>query len=129
VETSAKLQYWMKIKMLRRWKFESYQKEQRAVTILAVSLLGGLSPTYTIVVWGNGGFGPTSHGHASAPNKKMQSALSKHLPLVVGSEYRSSKTSACHHGNVNTKKTVSGRRHTVVSCLACKTMLGRMQLM
>jgi hypothetical protein len=24
---------------------------------------------------------------------------------------------------------VSGRRHTVVSCLACKTMLGRMQLM
>jgi hypothetical protein len=32
--------------------------------------------------------------HDSAPNKKLQALLSKHLPRVIGSEYHSSKTSA-----------------------------------
>ena len=113
--------------MPRRWKFQAYQKEQHAVTKLVTSLLGGLNPVDTIVVWGNGGFGPTSQGHASAPNKKMQSLLAKHVPLVVGSEHRSSITSACHHGTVVpiSNKRCPGRRYTVVKCLVCCTILSR----
>jgi hypothetical protein len=116
----------MQVKAIRRWKFAVYQKEQRAVQKLATSLLGGLRPSNTIIVWGNGGFGPTSHGHASAPNKKMQSLLSKYIPLVVGSEYRSSKTSACHHGELQelspAKKTT---RCAMMKCKACHTVLSR----
>ena len=36
----------------------------------------------------------------SAPNKKLQSALARYLPLVVATEYNSSKTSTCHHCTV-----------------------------
>ena len=111
--------------MTRRWKFEAYQKEQRAVTKLATSQLGGLSAADTIIVWGNGGFGPTSHGHASAPNKKMQAQLARHVAIVVGSEYRSSKTSSCHHAEISAFPSHDGKRHTVVACRACHTMLGR----
>ena len=127
IETAPNMQKWMRIKMPRRWKFEAYQKEQRAVTKLVSSLLGGFKPSNTIVVWGNGGFGPTSHGHASAPNKKMQLALSKHIPLVLGSEYRSSVTSACHHGLVKKifGKNKCRRRYAIVKCKKCCRMLSR----
>jgi hypothetical protein len=56
----------MQARCPRRWKFESYSQEQHAVEKLSTALLGGLSPSNTLIVWGNGGFGPTSHGHASA---------------------------------------------------------------
>ena len=52
----------MQVKTPRRWRFTVYQKEQRAVKKLATSLLGGLWPSNTIIVWGNGGVGPTSRG-------------------------------------------------------------------
>jgi hypothetical protein len=124
--TAPDMQRWMQTKMPRRWKFESYQKEQRAIKKLATSLLGGLSSDNTLLVWGNGGFGPTSCGHASAPNKKMQRLLSSYIPVTVGSEYRSSVTSACHHGKVVARKDKSRPgRHTVVTCIACNVMLGR----
>ena len=42
LETASDVQSWMQIKMIRRWKFESYQKEQRVITKLATSLFGGL---------------------------------------------------------------------------------------
>jgi hypothetical protein len=128
IKTSVSMQTWMKVKMTRRWKFQAYQKEQRAVTKLVTSLLGGLNAADTIVVWGNGGFGPTSQGHAPAPNKKLQSQLAKHVPVVVGSEHRSSITSACHHGTIvpiSNKRCPGHRRHTVVKCSACCTMLSR----
>jgi hypothetical protein len=85
-----------------------------------------ISRTETLVVWGNGGFGPTSRGHDSAPNKKMQKALSLHMPLVIGSEYLSSKTSCCHHCDVKKLK-IKGQktRNSVVQCISCKTLLGR----
>ena len=128
-ETAPIMQEWMQIKILRRWKFEAYQKEQRAVTKLVTSILGGLLPSNTLIVWGNGGFGPTSKGHASAPNKKLQNLLAKHIPLVVGSEYRppaSSITSACHHAEVKPiSRTDNPRRHTVVKCESCSTVLSR----
>jgi hypothetical protein len=116
----------MKVKCNRRWKFESYQKEQRAVQQLSTDLLGGLSPMDTLVVWGNGGFGPTSKGHDAAPNQKMQKALARHIPLVIGSEYRSSQTSCCHHCLVTGLKSLGQKtRSVVVQCQACKTLLGR----
>jgi hypothetical protein len=95
IATAPALQRRMQARCPRRWKFESYSQEQRAVEKLSTDLLGGLCNT--LIVWGNGGFGPTSHGHASAPNKKLQNKLAKRCPLVVGSEYRSTKTSCCHH--------------------------------
>jgi hypothetical protein len=55
----------MKVKCNRRWKFESYQKEQRAVQQLSPDLLGGLSPTDTLVVWGNGYSGASLQGTVS----------------------------------------------------------------
>ena len=128
IQTAPSMQAWMKIKMIRRWKFDAYQKEQRAVTKLVTSLLGGLRPSNTLIVWGNGGFGPTSRGHASAPNKKLQSLLAHHIPLAIGSEFRSSITSACHHGNVNPISCERRlRRHTVVQCQGTRLYRMRMQ--
>ena len=113
--------------MSRRWKFQAYQKEQRAVTKLVMFVFGSIESCRHDRCVGQRGFGPTSQGHASAPNKKMQSLLAKHVPLVVGSEHRSSITSACHHGTVVpiSNKRCPGRRHTVVKCPACCTTLSR----
>jgi hypothetical protein len=99
---------------------------ERATCGFLTGLLGGLSPTDTLIVWGNGGFGPTSKGHDSAPNQKLQKALSQHVPLVVGSEYRSSKTSCCHHCPVENVRWPNQRtRSSIVKCTACNRMLGR----
>jgi hypothetical protein len=87
----------MRIKCTSRWKFETYQKEQRAVKKLNADLLGGMSPTNTLVVWENGGFGPTSKGHDSAPNKRLRYLLSRYMPIVMGTEYKTSKLSCCCH--------------------------------
>jgi hypothetical protein len=61
----------VKAKAPSRWKFECYQKEQLAAHQLSKDLLLGCTGP-SIVVWGNGGFGPTSRGHASAPNKRLR---------------------------------------------------------
>jgi hypothetical protein len=116
----------MEAKVCRRWKFEAYQKEQRAVEKLSTALLAGLPSRDTLVIWGNGGFGPTSHGHASAPNRKLQLALARKLSVVVVSEFRSSKTSTCHHCGVK-PVTLPGRkqRPTVLKCLNCSTLHSR----
>jgi hypothetical protein len=126
IETTPKRKELMEVTCNRRWKFQSYQKEQRAVEKLSTDLLGGLSPSETLIVWGNGGFGPTSKGHESAPNKKMQKALARHVSLVIGSEYRSTQTSCCHHCSVKAlKHEGQNTRAVVVQCGSCKTLLGR----
>jgi len=43
------------------------------------------------LVWGSGGFGPTSRGWASAPNKKLQSGLQKFFPIISSTEFRTSR--------------------------------------
>jgi hypothetical protein len=75
IATAPAFQRRMKARCPRRWKFESYSKEQRAVEKLSTDLLGGLSPSNTLIVWGNGGFGPTSHGHASASSVETETQL------------------------------------------------------
>jgi putative hemolysin len=126
LRTAQQLVPLLTIKSPRRWKFEIYQKEQHAVKKLSVALLDGLAPNNTLVVWGNGGFGPTSKGHASAPNQKLQKQLARYVPLVVGSEYRSSKTSSCHLAEVNCLKIAGQRtRVTTLQCRTCNRCLSR----
>jgi hypothetical protein len=89
-----------------------------------------MDPARTLVVWGDGGFGPTSRGHAAAPNKKMQALLVHHgCALVTSSEYRSSKRSSCCHAALTGLRTqahkVRGTRVTVHQCCACHHLVGR----
>jgi hypothetical protein len=116
----------MRVKCTSRWKFEIYQKEQRSIQKLANDLLGGMSRTDTVVVWGNGGFGPTSKGHDSAPNKRLRKLLSRYLPIVTGTEYNTSKLSCCCHvESVKLKTKTYKKRGTVVKCGKCSNLLGR----
>ena len=85
-----------------------------------------MSPTNTIVAWGNGSFGSTSNGHDSAPNKTLRHMLSRFIPIVMNTEYNTSKLSCCHHMKA-TKLSTSGytRRGAVLKCKGCSTILGR----
>jgi hypothetical protein len=112
----------VKAKAPSRWKFECYQKEQLAAHQLSKDLLLGCTGP-SIVVWGNGGFGPTSHGHASAPNKRLRRLLSKFMPVILSSEYCSSQRSACCHSPLANRP--SPKRVTVKQCTTCKTLLSR----
>jgi hypothetical protein len=112
----------VKAKAPSRWKFECYQKEQLATHQLSKDLLSGCTGP-SIVVWGNGGFGPTSHGHASAPNKRLRRLLSKYVPVILSSEYRSSQRSACCRSHLTNRP--SHKRVTVKQCTTCKTRLSR----
>ena len=78
----------MKLKCKRRWGF-AYRQEQRAHK-LAAAVLDGVE-TNVIVAWGNGSFGPTSKGHASAPNKALRRSLSRFFPIVLVDEHNTSK--------------------------------------
>jgi hypothetical protein len=126
IQTAPVMQKRMETKICRRRKFEAYQKEQRAVKKPSTDLLDGMSANDTLVVWGNGGFGPTSRGHASAPFRKLHLALSRYLPVVVASEFRSSQTSTCHHCCVKpVKRQDQKKRATVLKCLGCSTLHSR----
>jgi hypothetical protein len=107
----------MQIKRTSRWKFETYMREHRAVKKLANDLLGGMSPTSTLVVWGAGGFSPSSKGHASASNKRLRHLLSRYMPIVMGTEYNTTKLSCCCHAEMTklAKKDYK-KRATVLRC-------------
>ena len=78
LQTLDAMKVYVQAKAPRRWKFECYQKEQLAVYKLSKDLFSGCTGP-SILVWGNGGFGPTSRGHASAPNKGLRRQLSKYV--------------------------------------------------
>ena len=100
LETMDTMKRLVRSKAPSRWKFESaslrtivrYRKEQLATHQLSKAILSGCTGP-SLIVWGNGGFGPTSHGHASAPNKRLRRLLSKYAPVILSSEYRSSRRS------------------------------------
>jgi hypothetical protein len=96
--------------------------KQLAAHQLNKDLLSGCTVP-SLVVWGNGGFGPTSRGHASAPNKRLRRLLSKYVPVILSSEYRSSQRSACCHALL--KNRPSPKRVTVKQCVSCNTLLSR----
>ena len=80
----------------------------------------------TIIVWGAGSFGPTSRGHASAPNKRLQTLLARRFPIVLCSEYGTSKHSCCCHEHTAGLRTPGYmRRSTVLQCGKYRTLLSR----
>ena len=118
----------MSLKCTRRWKFEVYQKEQRTAKKTATDLLGDLPPSETLVLWGSGGFSPTSKGHASAPNLKLRKLLNRHLihPIVLACEYGSSKTSCCCHEALEPVRfRKQNTRTSVLKCSRCRVLLSR----
>ena len=128
LESSFKFIEIMSLRNKRRWKMEAYSTEQRAVEKLSTQLLEHASPQ-VIVVWGNGGFPPTSKGHASAPNKKLRRCLSRKMPILVVSEHNTSKRACCCTRAPldldNCRRSSYKRRTTVKKCPRCKTLLGR----
>ena len=115
------MQEMMQIKAPRRWKFEAYTKEHRAVKTLTTDLLGGLRPYNTIIV---------SYGETGIwPQWKRTRTCSKQevtVPLVQTSSFchwiekglvydqrmsprTSSKAFACDTNN--------SLRHDAVQCL------------
>ena len=125
--TSAKFIEVMKSRNNRRWKFEAYQKEQRAVHKLVADVLDGVDSKENVVVaWGNGSFGPTSRGHDSAPNKKLRRSLSHYVPIVLIDEYNTSKKSCCCKSDCTELRTKGYmRRATVMQCVDCRCILSR----
>ena len=87
-----------------------------------------------VLVWGNGSFGPTSRGHAAAPNKSLRKQLSAHFPIVLCSEYRTSKVCGgpdCA-GQLKYDWTLRGKNptrkwpiHGRSRCTTCHTMWAR----
>ena len=76
-------------------RFATYQAQQRAFHKVALDLAGSKPLSQCFLIWGDGGFGPTSKGHDSAPNKKLYCALSQYMPVVISSEWGTSKYSFC----------------------------------
>jgi hypothetical protein len=77
----------------QKLRFRVFQKQQRMYHTIAQELCGDEKPSDCIVLWGNGSFGPTLKGHASAPNKKLRQKLGLDERLV--DEYNTSKSTAC----------------------------------
>ena len=102
-------------------------KGQRAVKKLATVILEGIYDKKNVVVaWGNGSFGPTSRGHASAPNKALRKSLAPFVRIVLVDEYNTSKKACCCKGNVVPLKSGSyKKRATVVQCSECSCILSR----
>ena len=96
IKTSNAFKQIMQFKNRRRWKFESYQKGQRAVHKLAADVLNGIENKKDVIVaWGDGSFKPTSSGHASAPNKKLMLSLASFMTIVLVDEHGTTKNSCC----------------------------------
>jgi hypothetical protein len=89
---------WNEISMhkYQKLRFATFQKHQRVLRSIPRELCGGRKPSDCVVLWGNGSFGPTLRGHASAPNKMLVKACKEAGIDVRGvDEYKTSKTTAC----------------------------------
>ena len=79
-------------------RFATHQKQQRAFATIAKQLTNNRPPSTYVVLWGAGSFGPTSRGHASAPNKLLRHELRHHgLDIRLVDERYTSKYTACCH--------------------------------
>ena len=77
-------------------RFEAFRRQQVGLERLRQRFQSHVPPgKKLILVWGNGGFGPTSKGHESSPNKGLRRSLSRFFPIIMSSEYLSSKRSPC----------------------------------
>jgi hypothetical protein len=80
---------------LRRFTFtrRSYRKIAAQIRVAVQKLTRRMRRIKgkIVLVWGAGSFGPTSRGHASAPNKKLREGLRAFFPIVMCSEYKTSQ--------------------------------------
>ena len=77
-----------------RSKQSCYRKIARQIREAVHTVTGGHLDDLIgkiVLVWGNGSFGPTSRGHASAPNKGMRRGLLPFFPIIICSEYFTSQ--------------------------------------
>ena len=87
-------------------RFATHQKQQRVFVTIAKQLTNNRPPSTYVVLWGAGNFGPTSRGHASAPNKLMRRELAHHGVKIrmVNEDYTSQYTACCHVRSQNSKQ-------------------------
>jgi hypothetical protein len=79
----------------RKLRFATFQKKQRAFHTIAEELCDGRVDS-CVILWGNGSFGPTSRGHASAPNKLLRRKLADHdVEIHLVDERNTSKYTGC----------------------------------
>lgn len=77
-------------------RFRVLQSKSRAHDHIARVLVK--SDQETVVLWGNGSIGPTSKGHASAPNIGLRRELTQRgVKIVLVDEYLSTKRTGCCH--------------------------------
>jgi hypothetical protein len=81
----------------RKIKFQVFQATQRAYCTIANDLCQK-DIKNSVVLWGDGSFGPTLQGHASAPNKKLREELRhRGVQIHLANEYLTSRRTACCH--------------------------------
>jgi len=97
------LQRAIDLPLLRLNALFRFRDTQRSYKKIAVELrhavqvmVGGPFAGEIVLVWGNGGFGPTSRGHRAAPNKKMRRGLSPFFPRFISSEHKSTQKCGAH---------------------------------
>ena len=78
-----------------------------------------------ILVWGDGTFSPSTKGHASAPNKRLQRLLSKHIPIVTSSEYKTSQMSPCCGVRLRELQSPGRKRVVLKVCPSCQVQWNR----
>ena len=109
---------------------EQYSQEQRAVEKLSTQLLGNVSGP-VLLAWGNGKFGPSGKGHASAPNAKLRHMISRRVPIVLVNEnFTSQRASCCTEDPICLKHCRSQgyrRRTTVMKCPSCGILFFRLR--
>ena len=132
MNTAVTFQRPMSTKARRRWRFELYQTGQRAAEKLVTDLLDGVSDrSKAVLAWGNGSFGPTSRGHASAPNKSLRKMFARHVAIVLVDEHLTSKRCSCCNSKVTgLRRSQNGesgkkKRYTVLRCDMCGGLWGR----
>ena len=89
---------WQEVLQLkyRKLRFDVFQRQQQAVVQVTKELCGSRRPESCVVLWGAGSFGPTSKGHAAAPNKLLRRKVADNgLEIRLVDEYRTSQRTAC----------------------------------
>jgi hypothetical protein len=92
--TSATMVKRMRLTAPRRNRLDKHSNELQAAKKVAEEFLALCKET-VLLVWGDGNFSPSTRGHAPAPNKRLQRLLSKYIPIVTSSEYKTSQMSPC----------------------------------
>ena len=94
-------QLWEEVSQAKyqKLRFRVFQRQERAYHTIAHEISHG-RPRDTMLLWGAGSFGPTSKGHAAAPNKKLRKKLCDcGLEIALVDEWGTTKHTACclHH--------------------------------